>query len=317
MREVEISQDDEEDEMMRSPTTMSREEERRKIIELEEDRRKKELGAVGAQRSGSRVTKLMGGRLRPSKSLGPDTENESQYSGHSSSSMRKDQPPPKGRYTPNSNLRVKRTPSNATSTGGARIAINRKKMPGSLTSSINSSESEHGSQGSHAGQSGVSRGTNLSNASNRSVYLHATAVADIPTAKEKNLGNSKENLNSNLQKSKKISRSISLLAPWKGKGNKQPAELNYDNQQAVYGTAAAKPPRPPPQGRRTQTQVMSKEKKFASSSDLLRDENEVVMAPPEQTTQTMPRKPTAKVSRSVSMPKDTRLAGWFKKRKRV
>lgn len=314
MREVEISQDDEEDEMMRSPTTMSREEERRKIIELEEDRRKKEIGVVGAQRSGSRVTKLMGGRLRPSKSL--DTENESQYSGHSSSSMRKEPSAPKGRYTPNSNIRVKRTPSNATSTGGARIAINRKKMPGSLTSSINSSESEHGSQGSHAGQSGVSRGTNLSASSNRSVYLHATAVADIPSSKEKNVGDSKENPNSNLQKSKKISRSISLLAPWKGKGTKQPTELNYDNQQAVYGTAAAKPPRPPPQGRRVQSgQNMTREKKFASSSDLLRDENEIVMAAPE--TQTMPRKPTAKVSRSVSMPKDTRLAGWFKKRKRV
>jgi hypothetical protein len=324
MREVEISQDDEEDEMMRSPNAMSREEERRKIIELEEDRRRKEIRLAGAQRTGSsRVTKLIGNKIKgPSnKFISPDTENESQYSGHSTSSLRKDPGAPKGRYAPNSNIRVKRTGSTAASTGGARHAINRKKMPGSLTSSINSSESEHGSQGSHAGQSGVSRGTNLSNASNRSVYLHATAVADIPSSKDgKMFGDSKENLNSgsNLEKSKKISRSISLLAPWKGKGGNKQNEVNYENQQAaaVYGTAAAKPPRHP-QARKISGpgNNMSKEKKFASSSDLLRDENEIVMAPPE--TQTLPRKPTAKVSRSVSMPKDTRLAGWFKKRKRV
>jgi len=325
MREVEISQDDEEDVMMRSPTTLSREEERRKIIELEEDRRRKELRVVGAQRSGSRVSKLIGSKLKghPAKQfVGPDTENESQYSGHSTSSLRKDQTTAaKGRYAPNTNLRVKRTGSSATSTGGARHVINRKKMPGSLTSSINSSESEHGSQGSHAGQSGVSRGTNLSAASNRSVYLHATAVADIPSSKDgRPVGDSKENPNpgSNLKNSKKISRSISLLAPWKGKGVAKPNEVNYDNSQAVYGTAAAKPPRPPPAQIRRNLgpgNNMTKEKKFASSSDLLRDENEIVMGAPE--TQTLNRKPTSKVSRSVSMPKDTRLAGWFKKRKRV
>ena len=44
-----------------------------------------------------------------------------------------------------------------------------------MTSSINSSESE---QGSHAGQSAVSRNTARSN---RSVFLHAAAVADIPS----------------------------------------------------------------------------------------------------------------------------------------
>ena len=56
----------------------------------------------------------------------------------------------------------------------------RKKLPGgSLTSSVNSSESE---RGSHAGQSAVSRATD---ASRRSVYLHAAAVVDIPSATER------------------------------------------------------------------------------------------------------------------------------------
>ena len=58
---------------------------------------------------------------------------------------------------------------------------------------------------------------------------------------------------------------------------------------------------------------MSRDKKFASSSDLLQDEQEVVVQPQQEPTS----KNSSRVSRSVSMPKDTRLAGWFKKRKRV
>ena len=73
--------------------------------------------------------------------------------------------------------RVRRTAStvnnnnnvnNPAAVGGVRreIVNQRKKLPGgSLTSSVNSSESE---RGSHAGQSAVSRATD---ASRRSVYL--------------------------------------------------------------------------------------------------------------------------------------------------
>merc|ERR1719318_1543569 len=84
----------------------------------------------------------------------------------------------KSRY--NSNGRVKRTGSSAT-TSSARQIISRKKMPGSLTSSVNSSESENG-------QSAISRATGASAASNRSVFLHATAVADIPSNKSNTAG---------------------------------------------------------------------------------------------------------------------------------
>ena len=181
-------------------------------------------------------------------------------------------------------------------------------MPGSVTSSVNSSESEHGS----AGQSAISRGTNQSNQSNRSVYLHATAVADIPSSKPLNTGENKMT-GSNLQKSKKISRSISLLAPFKKQAPKE-KEVLYDSSGQI--THSGKPPRaPPPPVRRIPAadQPMSRDKKFASSSDLLQDENEVVMSYPEDSNSKSP----SKVSRSVSMPKDTRLAGWFKKRKRV
>jgi len=311
-REVEISQDDDEDEVVRAP--LSREEERRKIIELE---RRNEKRPVSVSRSGSRVSKLMGVKSKPKFMGTTETENESQYSGHSGSSLKRDVSM-KNRY----NLqqgghagRLKRTGSSATTTttGSARQVIGRKKMPGSVTSSVNSSESEHGS----AGQSAISRGTNQSNLSNRSVFLHATAVADIPTKPINGMADSKHLAgSSNLQKSKKISRSISLLAPFK----KQAASAPIREKEVIYDSSgqivhSGKPPRAPPAPiRKIQPDpVMARDRKFASSSDLLQDEAEVMSSPEDL----MTSKTSSKVSRSVSMPKDTRLAGWFKKRKRV
>ena len=64
---------------------------------------------------------------------------------------------------------------------GTRREGGRKKMPGSLTSSINSSESE---QGAGAAAAGGGRRAASAGAANgqRSVYLHAAAVADIPSS---------------------------------------------------------------------------------------------------------------------------------------
>ena len=150
---------------------------------------------------------------------------------------------------------------------------------------------------------------------------------------------------SNLKNSKKISRSISLLAPWKPRNYKDKFEvIHYDNRnlyanpatsvtvgpggttttQTGNGQASGKPPRPPvpPVTRRPVP-----DKKSASSTDLLRDtqqqQQQLNQAQPtpasasvlERRAATLQR-PQSKVSRSVSMPKDSRLAGWFKKRKR-
>ena len=308
MREVEISQDDEEDEVVRQqPTSMSRDEERRKIIELEEERRRKEMKPGNVSRSGSRVSKIMGGKLKGSRLAGggggeTETDAQSQYSGHSAPNLMKN------RY--NSNGRVKRTGSSAT-TSSARQIISRKKMPGSLTSSVNSSESENG-------QSAISRATGASAASNRSVFLHATAVADIPSNKPNTGDKSAPAPASNLQKSKKISRSISLLAPFKKTSPPKEKEVMYDSSGQVVAGGSGKPPRAPPAPVRrlpAAGEPMSRDKKFASSSDLLQDEQEVVVQPQQEPA--AGSKSSSRVSRSVSMPKDTRLAGWFKKRKRV
>ncbi len=256
----------------------------------------------------------------------PDAaEVDSQYSGHSSSSLRKDggvAGPPRTRLNNGApRSAIKRNGSTATTASSSRVA-GRRKMPSSVTSSLNSSESEHGSvPHSHAG----SRATN---ASNKSVYLHATAVADIPSMGPNKGAAAGEQQQSNLKNSKKISRSISLLTPFKSKKANAPAsiEVNYDNTGNQIGNQAGKPPRPPPQasaGRRIQP-TMTKEKKFASSSDLLRDESS---SGPETgggrigglgsaLNGKSDEGKSSKVSRSVSMPKDTRLAGWFKKRKK-
>ena len=222
---------------------------------------------------------------------------------------------------------IKRNGSTATTASSSRVA-GRRKMPSSVTSSLNSSESEHGSAPhSHAG----SRATS---ASNKSVYLHATAVADIPTMgpnKGAAATGGQQQQQSNLKNSKKISRSISLLTPFKSKKANAPAnvEVNYDNTGNQIGNQAGKPPRPPPQtstGRRIQP-TMTKEKKFASSSDLLRDESSSGPETgggrigggglgPALNGKSTDENKSSKVSRSVSMPKDTRLAGWFKKRKK-
>jgi len=309
-REIEISQDDEEDEVVKVPHSLSREEERRKIIELEEERRRKEMRNGNVSRSGSRASRVTSSKLKGSKFHGTtETENESQYSGHSSSSIQKDQVALKNRYN-SANGRIKRTGSTATS-GSARQVISRKKMPGSVTSSVNSSESENGAQ------SAISRATNQSGNSNRSVYLHATAVAEIPSRKPIN---SLENA-SNLQKSKKISRSISLLAPFKKQPSKE-KEVIYDSSGQIANSQSGKPPRaPPPPNRKSPASVeqtpMSKERKFASSSNLLQDENDISMSSGYSEQASPQTKQNSKVSRSVSMPKDTRLAGWFKKRKKA
>ena len=187
-------------------------------------------------------------------------------------------------------------------------------MPGSVTSSVNSSESEQGSvpQSAASGQS------------NRSVYLHATAVADIPPSQTRNAAGDANNL----KNSKKISRSISLLAPFKSKQPPKEKEITYDSAGNIVppntagGGGVGKPPRPPPAPivRRAplpaqpNNMMMTKERKFASSSDLLRDDPSSSL---EDRGLGGEDGKSSKVSRSVSMPKDTRLAGWFKKRKRV
>lgn len=401
----------------RSNSNSAREEERRKVLEIEGVIRQPQTQLrANVTRSASRASRTAqinnagprGYKPGVPRHLSADVDRESQYSGHSSSQT-VPLPGPAGSKLNRFDQhrvgvgRVRRSTSNANAAamGGVRQQIQQRKtkLPGgSLTSSINSSESE---QGSHAGQSAVSRNTARSN---RSVFLHAAAVADIPSPAD-GIGSvrpsvnsgpsgqtgsqqpsrslsaeSRDNLavtsgtinaqtrnhsqgppptnnNSNLKGSKKISRSISLLAPWKPRPElKRDLEINYDNGNlyanpatrvtvqpgnmppAAAANASSKPPRPPTAPpppppstvRRNQSAtrrgVVDHNSKSASSSDLLRDDpidhssedtTPAVILAERKAAQTEAEKRAAKVSRSMSMPKDSRLAGWFKKRKRI
>ncbi|XP_018026691.1 histone-lysine N-methyltransferase, H3 lysine-79 specific isoform X2 [Hyalella azteca] len=114
----------------------------------------------------------------------------------------------------------------------ARSSRSPNKRPtrgGSAGSSLQSSESENDS---HQG----SRASHVSTGSNRSVYLHATAVADIPVQRDG------ESDRSGVQRqAKKVTRSFSLLAPWKPRHPREPHHIEYDSRD----TRHAKPPRPP------------------------------------------------------------------------
>ncbi len=393
----------------RSHSSSAREEERRKVLEIEGtiNNRSGSVGVIGRSgggisRSTSRASRTAHvtnagprgykGPIPRHLSAGAELDRDSQYSGHSSSQtapVMVSGPSKLNRFDQHrvGVGRVRRSTSNANAAavGGVRREIiqRKTKLPGgSLTSSVNSSESE---QGSHAGaQSAVSR-TTL--ASNRSVYLHAAAVADIPStdriaprppralsaesrdnlaagngalsAQTANNPNPQQqsaggppSTNSNLKNSKKLSRSISLLAPWKPKPVQERFEIHYDNgnmyanpatrvtvdSSGPTGTSAgsSKPPRPPtapppppttgpPPVRRQVVNVSTPEKKFASSSDLhFRGASDsdngnttpaVILAERRAKAMEEKAKKASKVSRSVSMPKDTRIAGWFKKRK--
>ena len=113
-REVEISQDDDEDEVVsRAPIPLSREEERRKILELERRSGGGQQRTASVSRSGSRVSsKLMPGNKGPKsvaqRLLNTETENESQYSGHSAASVKR---PVGQRYNTGPGNRIKRTGS--------------------------------------------------------------------------------------------------------------------------------------------------------------------------------------------------------------
>lgn len=186
--------------------------------------------------------------------------------------------------------------------------------------SVNSSESEGNGSAMQSGASAESQ---------RSVYLHATTVADIPTiasvpnsAKAQQMQSarrralSREDMSalsgsdragSTLRRTRQISRSYSVLAPWKPRHYRDKFEITYSNQQAPAGPAVnhhdvGKPPRAPPvvSSRRREDVILESE----DSADVYRP---VHITSPNT-------KPS--VTRSSTMPKSNKLmAGWFRKKK--
>ena len=190
--------------------------------------------------------------------------------------------------------------------------------------SVNSSESEGNGSALQSGASAESQ---------RSVYLHATTVADIPTmaavpnsAKAQQMqqarrrATSREDMSalsgsdrtagSTLRRTRQISRSYSVLAPWKPRHYRDKFEITYSNQQAPAGQAVnhhdvGKPPRVPP--------VISSSASRRREDVILESEDSADVYRPVHITSPN-TKPS--VTRSSTMPKSNKLmAGWFRKKK--
>ncbi|CAG7838503.1 unnamed protein product [Allacma fusca] len=180
-------------------------------------------------------------------------------------------------------------------------------VPGS---SLNSSGSENGSR--------MSKGS--SNAgSQRSVYLHAPAVADIPPTGLQRRTLSRDELSnySGPQKqTRHLARSMSVLAPWRPRHYREKYELNYNNADTKENQPYGRPPKPPRRVILPTRKSMSPSPGRAGSTESLLKLSEDKKGKNTVRNSTLGRnKENVNISRSKSMPKDTRFAGWLRRRR--
>ncbi|XP_012266151.2 uncharacterized protein LOC105691908 isoform X2 [Athalia rosae] len=120
------------------------------------------------------------------------------------------------------NLRRDETNSRSHSSSG--LTVPPRKPPRLAESALSSGESTTGDS---------SQQSQNSQRSQRSVvYLHAATVGEIPGPNERRRAASREELNRPLQpQTRTVSRSVSVLAPWKPRHYREPFEINYEQQQ--------------------------------------------------------------------------------------
>ncbi|KAI9558992.1 hypothetical protein GHT06_015781 [Daphnia sinensis] len=229
------------------------------------------------------------------------------------------------RYMPKA--KVLRSASSAAGMGAVRRGVLHQRGRHHPVSSVNSSESDGSAMQSAAGSA----------ESQRSVYLHATTVADIPVtshgrtaqqqllASRRHKAQSREDMSalsgttgSTLRRTqtRQISRSYSVLAPWKPRHYRDKYEITYSNQQQPGGQPApamvvgdvGKPPRAPV--RRREDVIVESE----DSGDAYRPS---AVAQRQTGATSSSKTGGTSVSRSSTMPKNSKLmAGWFRKKKR-
>lgn len=190
-----------------------------------------------------------------------------------------------------------------------------RKPPRHAESALSSGESTTGDS---------SQQSQNSQRSQRSVvYLHAATVGEIPGPNERRRAASREELNRPLQShTRTVSRSVSVLAPWKPRHYREPFEINYDQQ--IH-------PKPMTTMRRRQRsrETLSRRGKDARrSKDNLsktgtinrstlksKDKQKVDRTVSTESLATKSRGVNSKpeLSRSTSVPRDpNKSAGWFK-----
>jgi hypothetical protein len=147
-------------------------------------------------------------------------------------------PAPQRQYRSNQNSRYQTSLAGRSSSSGARRGVQLRQS----RQSASPNSSEDSENATTEGDSSLQ--------SQRSVYLHAAAVGDIPGPGPRR-AISREELSSagRLQpQTRTLSRSISVLAPWRPRHyrNENP-EIHYDNESTntLRPNSATKPPRAP------------------------------------------------------------------------
>ncbi|XP_043278354.1 uncharacterized protein blo isoform X2 [Venturia canescens] len=191
-----------------------------------------------------------------------------------------------------------------------------RKPPRLAESALSSGESTTGDS---------SQQSQNSQRSQRSVvYLHAATVGEIPGPNERRRAASRDELNRPLQShTKTVSRSVSVLAPWKPRHYREPFEINYDQQQHHQ-----KPPTTMKRRQRSRETLSRRGKEPRRSKDNLsktgtinrstlksKDKQKVDRTVSTESLASKSRNGNSRVelSRSTSVPRDpNKSAGWFK-----
>lgn len=190
-----------------------------------------------------------------------------------------------------------------------------RKPPRLAESALSSGESTTGDS---------SQQSQNSQRSQRSVvYLHAATVGEIPGPNERRRAASREELNRPLQThTRTVSRSVSVLAPWKPRHYREPFEINYDQQQHPKPVATMR------RRQRSRETLSRRGKDARRSKDNLsktgtinrstlksKDKQKVDRTVSTESLATKSRGVSSKpeLSRSTSVPRDpNKSAGWFK-----
>ncbi|XP_072747758.1 uncharacterized protein Blo [Anoplolepis gracilipes] len=188
-----------------------------------------------------------------------------------------------------------------------------RKPPRLAESALSSGESTTGDS---------SQQSQNSQRSQRSVvYLHAATVGEIPGPNERRRAASREELNRPLQShTRTVSRSVSVLAPWKPRHYREPFEINYDQQQHVKPITTMR------RRQRSRETLSRRGKETRRSKENLpktstinrstlkpKDKQKVDRTVSTESLATKSRGSKPELNRSTSVPRDpNKSAGWFK-----
>ncbi|XP_008218002.1 uncharacterized protein LOC100679635 [Nasonia vitripennis] len=159
------------------------------------------------------------------------------------------------------------------------------------------------------------------------VYLHAATVGEIPGPNERRRAASREELSRPLAAhTRTVSRSVSVLAPWRPRNYREPYEINYDQQQHVNGGKPATTMRRRQRSRETlsrRAKEMPRRGKDANSKTGTINRSTLKSKDKQKVDRTVSTESLAsksrnvssrpELSRSTSVPRDpNKSAGWFK-----